>query len=182
MQFEIEQKFSIDDTAGLFDRLSERGPEHLGVAHQHDTYYNHPARDFRATGEAFRIRRTDDGAFITYKGPKLDVAVKTRPEIELPLSDPAAWQQLLVTLGFQEVATVSKRRNRYRLSRPPFEVEIALDQVQHLGRFAEVEIIADESQADEARRVVTTLADELGLDNPEPRSYLRMLLEKSEES
>ena len=178
MQLEIEQKFPIADRAALVERLAELSASDVGHVEQVDTYYNHPARDFRATGEALRIRRTGDGAYVTYKGPKLETAVKTRHETELPLTEPDAWSGLLETLGFQRVATVSKRRDRYHLSRGRFEMEVTLDDVAQVGLFAEVEIVADESQADEARRAVIALATELGLSQPEPRSYLRMLLEK----
>ncbi len=125
MQLEIEQKYPIADSSALVERLAQFAPTYLGESEQHDTYYNHPARDFRVTGEALRIRREDDKAAITYKGQKHTTAVKTRQEIELPLSEPDAWRSLLTTLGFRAVATVSKCRNCYRLSRSPFEVEIA---------------------------------------------------------
>ncbi len=49
-----------------------------------------------------------------------------------------------------------------------------------MGQFVEVEVIADESQADAAREAVQRLAEELGLLHPEPRSYLEMLLEKAD--
>ena len=56
MNYEVELKFRIDDPqriAGLLDGL-EATP---GEIEQHrDTYFNHPARDFAETDEAFRIR------------------------------------------------------------------------------------------------------------------------------
>jgi adenylate cyclase, class 2 len=182
MPLEIEQKFVVTDVAALRDRLAALSSISLGVTEQHDTYYNHPARDFRATGEALRIRRSNDGAVVTYKGPKHEVAVKTREEIELPLAEPESWPGLLSTLGFSEVATVCKCRDRYQLSRPPFDLQVALDEVRGVGWFAEVEIVADEPRAEAARDAVMALARELGLDQPESRSYLRMWLQRTESS
>lgn len=179
MQLEIEQKFAIADAAGLIERLQALSPKSLGTTEQQDTYYNHPARDFRTTGEALRIRRTAGHAVVTYKGPKLDATVKTRREVELPLTEPEAWQELLETLGFCEVASVGKIRHRYQLARPPFTMEVDIDTVKDVGQFAEVEVLADEAHAAAARQAVVDLAHELGLQEPEPRSYLRMWLEKS---
>jgi adenylate cyclase class IV len=47
-----------------------------------------------------------------------------------------------------------------------------------VGKFVEVEVVADESAFDAAQAAVLAAAADLGLTTPEPRSYLRMLLEK----
>lgn len=176
MQLEIEQKFPVDDADGLLARLKALGANELPVVEQRDTYYNHPSRDFRITDEALRIRRTGEKAVVTYKGPKLNAVVKTRPEIELPLAEPEAWPALLEALGFREVATVCKVRRRFALSRTPFEVELTIDRVEGVGQFAEVEIVADEAQMALAQQTIETLAAELGLREPEKRSYLSLLM------
>ena len=179
MQLEIENKYPIDDVARLEERLRAIGATRLGHTEQADTYYGHPSRDFAETDEALRIRRTAGEARVTYKGPKLDQATKTRHEIETPLAEPDAWPALLVALGFREVATVRKQRERFELSRPPFEIEICIDRVDRVGQFAEIEIVADEAEREAAQRVLAELADELSLANPERRSYLEMLLATS---
>jgi adenylate cyclase class IV len=47
-----------------------------------------------------------------------------------------------------------------------------------LGDFAEIEAIADDEAAlPSAQATVLALASQLGLDQVEPRSYLRMILE-----
>lgn len=178
MQLEIEQKFRIDSADDLLALVAKLSAEELEPVEQRDTYYNHPARDFRTTDEALRIRRTGDGAVVTYKGPKHKTVVKTRQEIELPLATPESWPALFDALGFREVAVVSKHRRRFKLTSGEFEVELAIDHVDDVGLFAEIEIVADQSQAEQAQQVVLELAQELGLGNAEPRSYLRMLLEQ----
>lgn len=178
MLLEIEQKFPIDDAGEFLSRVAAIAPMELSEVEQSDTYYNHPAYDFRATDEALRIRRTHEGAVVTYKGPKQQSEVKTRREIELVLAEPEAWPGLFEALGFREVATVAKRRRRFRLRREPFDVELTLDTVTDVGQFAEIEIVADESQAAEAQEAIRALARELALDAPEKRSYLAMLMAK----
>ena len=54
----------------------------------------------------------------------------------------------------------------------------ALDEVDGLGTFVELELSADEASLDEARRTIVSLANELDLGPSERRSYLEMLLEQ----
>ncbi len=57
---------------------------------------------------------------------------------------------------------------------------MVVDQAETLGDFAEVEtLVADEPTCAAAQAAVLALAHELGLTELEPRSYLRMILEKS---
>ena len=60
-------------------------------------------------------------------------------------------------------------------------MEICLDEVEGVGRFVELEILAPEEQLQEARRIVQELATTLGLNRSERRSYLELLLETRKE-
>ena len=95
---EVEQKFRVDDLDAMERRIVENLEiESVFELEQQDWYFSHPDRDFRATDEALRIRRTqvagNDSAsstLITYKGPRLNSGTagrdfKTRREIELPI-------------------------------------------------------------------------------------------------
>lgn len=180
MQLEIEQKYPLRDATALKEKLAALGASAGQVVTQCDTYFNHPGRDFAQTDEALRIRRVGEKACVTYKGPKIDTETKTRREIELPLGpiDETAdgWPELLTALGFCQVATVSKTRENFRLTRSGFDVEVCIDQVAQVGLFAELEIVADQSQLDAAKAVIAELEAELRLTRPERRSYLEMLL------
>lgn len=180
ISLEIEQKFAVADFAALEKHLSEwqarRGAEHTEIDH----YFNAPDRDFARTDEAFRLRRIGDANFLTYKGPKHTGTVKVRTELEIPLRDgdeaAAQIQRLLVHLGYRPVAVVRKHRRQYHLERGGFFLTVCLDEVERLGRFAEVEIIADEERKEAARTVLADTAAALGLTNLESRSYLNLLL------
>ncbi len=180
IMLEIEQKFADADFAAIEKRLSEwnarRGEEHTEADH----YFNAPDRDFARTDEAFRLRRVGSANFLTYKGPKQPGAVKVRTELEVPLRDgeEAAEQfmQLLAHLGYRVVAVVRKQRRTYHLERGGFALTVCLDEVEQLGRFAEVEIVAPDEQVDAARSVLADTAAALGLTNLERRSYLNLLL------
>lgn len=179
---EIEQKFTDADFDAIEKRLTE-WKARLGEEHtEADHYFNAPDRDFARTDEAFRLRRIGSANFLTYKGPKHPGTVKVRTELEIPIceGDEAAEQfmQLLAHLGYRAVAVVRKRRRHYHLKRSDFELVICLDEVEELGRFAEVEIVAPEEQVETARSVLADTAAALGLTNLEPRSYLNLVLQK----
>ena len=179
MRFEVELKFRVEDHADLRHVLQTMGATVHSAIEQVDRYFNHPARDFGQTNEALRIRTIGDETRITYKGPLLDRIAKTRREIELRLADSSDDQlgEMLSLLGFREVQTVTKTRTCVTLPFEDREIEVALDEVDGLGRFVELESVTDEDGKDAARDCLLRLSNELSLSNSTQRSYLEMLLE-----
>lgn len=177
---EIEVKYRNADPAALLARLRSLGATHIETRTESDQYFNAPDRDLKQTDEAFRLRRIGDTSRFTYKGPKRDLATKTREEIEVPLADgdvaAADAVRMLMCLGYRPVATVTKLRAVHRLERGGFEVDVCLDEVERVGAYAEVEIVAEETRFEEAKAAVLALAAELGLHEVERRSYLGLLL------
>lgn len=178
---EVEMKFPSSDFAAIEDRLAKAGASLNEARQEIDHYFNAPDRDFARTDEALRLRRVGLANFVTYKGPKRDAQTKTRTEIEVPLADGTAaadnFVRLLTCLGYRPVAVVQKKRRIYHLERDAFPLEVCLDDVEGVGRFVELEILAPEERLDKARRVVQDLAATLGLTTSERRSYLELLLE-----
>jgi pantoate--beta-alanine ligase len=183
---EIEQKYARADFAALERRLAELGARPGEEVVEADQYFNGPDRDFARTGEAFRLRRIGRDNFLTYKGPRAAHAVKTRTELEIPLppGDDAAEQhaRLLQHLGYRPVTVVRKRRRSFHLDRGGFALTVCLDDVEEVGRFAEVEVLAPPEQTEAARTALAGLARELGLSEVEQRSYLNLLLTRRGEA
>jgi adenylate cyclase class 2 len=181
---EIEQKFSDADFPALERQLADWGATTFELHEEEDQYLAAPDRDFRTTGEAFRMRRSDNSAFLTYKGPKLQTEAKIRTELELPLPDGEAmaekYLQLFRHLGYRPVAVVRKRRRQYPLVRRGFSMMVCLDEVEGLGRYAEVEILAEKEQLEEAQAVLLETAAALELKQVERRSYLALVLGQPE--
>jgi adenylate cyclase class 2 len=182
---EIEMKFPAADFSALKDKLRGRGARRAQIKplKEEDRYFNAPDRDFAKTDEALRLRRIGTANFVTYKGPKRDAQTKTRTEIEVSLAKGKEgaddFCRLLRSLGYRDVAVVKKERQIYRLANEGgFPVEVCLDEVEGLGKFAELEILAPASKLDPARAVLLRLAAELGLTASERRSYLELLLAK----
>jgi adenylate cyclase class 2 len=124
--------------------------------------------------------------YLTYKGPKLDATTKSRREIELELppgQQPAAdATAMLEALGFRRVACVRKRRVHSTLRWQGKLVEVCLDDVQGLGDFVELELLATDEELAAARDAITSLAGRLELSNSERRSYLELLLAQGQGS
>jgi adenylate cyclase class 2 len=176
--YEVELKLRADHDE-LRERLATIGAEPSGTVTQIDTYYDHPVRDFAETDEALRIRRetneSGDEARVTYKGPLVDAASKTREERETGVDDGETMAAILESVGFEPAATVEKTRERFRCG----EYTVTLDRVAGLGEFIEVETEAEE--IDPAREGAIELLETLDLD-PERgirRSYLGLLLDES---
>lgn len=184
MRYEVEMKFPVADLATLEGRLSGLGDAISVPQAEVDVYFAHPARDFARTDEALRLRRKGGRFFITYKGPKIDAATKTRHEIDLPLAaDEAgfqAWFGLLEALGFTRAGEVRKSRRKAKIDWQGRTVEASLDEVERLGTFVELELIAEAEDLDAARACISSLAERLGLKGSQRRSYLELLTSLNE--
>lgn len=177
---EVEVKYRLADPAALDARLRDWGATLVADHAEADHYLNAPDRDFARTDEAFRLRRVGENNRLTYKGPRKDTTTKSRVEIEVPCpsGDEAAeaFLNLLCHLGYRPTAVVRKCRRIYEIVRDGFTVHACLDDVESVGQFVELEIVATEAEYEAARATVFRLAEELRLGTAEPRSYLEQLL------
>lgn len=178
---EVEIKFRVSDLSAVERALRQLGAR-FGESHEQvDRYFAHPARDFAQSDEALRMRLSAGSWCVTYKGPKLDRQTKTRREIELPLAGgdegAAQFAELLAALSFRPVLEVCKQRREAQLNWHEAEITVALDRVDRVGEFVELEIISPEQDLDANRARVMSLAAQLGLSDTERRSYLELLLD-----
>jgi adenylate cyclase, class 2 len=170
---EIELKVRVDSLDLIRQNLLARHAEFLGKQHEHDIYYNAPHRDFGSTDEALRVRYTDGPALVTYKGKKIpELGLKAREELNTAVEYGEVFEQILSRLGFTKTAEVNKWRENYRLENASF----ALDTVEGLGTFAEIEIMAEKSGEDATTKILK-FAKEMGISGePILASYLELLL------
>ena len=185
-EVEIKVPAGLDATR---ERLREAGAERVDSRLQRDTYYDAPHREFAETDEALRIRRetplaedggsaAEDGestATVTYKGPLLEEASKTRAEHETGVDDGEALAAALSGLGFEPAATVEKRREFWSYD----GFTVTLDAVTGLDEYVEIErAVETEGEVDAAREAAVEALDRLGLDADDQvrTSYLGLLL------
>lgn len=170
---EAEVKARVTGLKDVENRLIRLEARYLGEEEQIDLYFNHPSRDFSTTDEALRLRRAGEKLFITYKGPKLDPLTKTRIEHEVGIDSYNEAEQILMSLGFTPVMEVRKNRKLYSHK----GYLIALDSVEGLGYFVEVEGRKEENKDPQG---LLAFLRELGIppEKSERRSYLELLLDK----
>src|SRR5690606_37481382 len=139
MHYEVEQKFRVTSFEPTISALAAMDVHPGEPQQQVDCYYAHPVTDFVKTDEAFRLRAVGERNYMTYKGPKIDKHTKTRTEEEVRLADGpealAACDEIVRHLSFKPVAVVRKQRKLCTLERDGLSVEVALDQVDHVGQF-----------------------------------------------
>ena len=169
----IEVEVKARAPQDMAERITALGATLLAVENHHDLYFNSPHRDFKESDEALRIRIKEEGARLTYKGPKLDQTTKSRLERTVKIDDPQQMEQILSSLGFVLSAQVRKQRRKYSYE----GVVLALDDVEGLGRFMEVEA-EGEGDYEEQRHKVLSILSRLGLHESIRSSYLELLEEK----
>lgn len=135
-RLEVEIKVPARDLGAVRNKLRDEGAQPLTPAHfESNDLYDRGDGELANRGCALRLRRTDGGSTLTFKGlARFEAGIKTREERETTVSDPEEMERILAALGLE-------RRFRYEKRREEWELEgcaIALDETP-IGDFAEVE-------------------------------------------
>ena len=135
-RYEIEIKLPVPDLAGLRQKLrSRQAREITSPHHESNDVYDEADGNLRKSGRLLRLRRTEHGATLTYKGPaRFEEGARTREERETAVSDPNEMERILQALGFERRFRYEKRREEWSLD----DCVIALDETP-IGTFAEIE-------------------------------------------
>jgi adenylate cyclase class 2 len=169
-EYEVEVKVPCENLDAVRKRLLEMGATDGGEKDQEDIYLSHPCWDLGERDEALRLRGSGGRWRITYKGPKVDERTKTREEMEMEI-DPRI-EGVLERMGFERRMILRKTRHTMMLG----NVEFALDRVDGLGSFVELEYKGD--SVEEGKGEILSLMEELGLEGGERRSYLELMIDK----
>jgi adenylate cyclase class 2 len=133
---ENEVKLRIARADDARAELLRRGARLVRARHFEDNVlFDDASRALGRRGCALRVRITDQGGVLTYKGPRTDrEGVKTRDEWETAVADAAAARAIVEALGFQPVFRYQKYREVYRWD----AVEVVVDETP-IGSFLEIE-------------------------------------------
>ncbi len=168
MATELELKFPQIDHSQAALALNAAGAKPLGTTRQVDRYFDTPDRALLADDRGIRVRSVEGQPdILTYKGPRAEnAAAKIRQELESTCTPAGSIAEILAALGMVELVTVIKTRSEYQLD----ECTIAIDEVDRLGNFVEIE--------GPTEAAVTALAEKLKLTGPTTTtSYAQMLAE-----
>jgi adenylate cyclase class 2 len=133
---EIEIKLPAPDLDAVRGRLGESGARLVAPRHfEANDLYDDSEGSIVKRGCVLRLRRTPDGALLTFKGPaQFAAGVKTREERETAVADPTELDRILAGLGYRPRFRYEKHREEWTLER----CVVALDETP-IGRFVEVE-------------------------------------------
>lgn len=170
---EVEVKARINSFKEMEERLENLGAAKTKTEFQEDIYFASPIVDFAETDEALRVRSTNNGIFITYKGPKLNDKAKTRKEVEMSIESAEKAKDIFTEIGFRPVRTVRKDRKYYQYE----NFEISLDDVKGLPPYMEIEIaLEDGEDYSLAQERIFELFERLNItDGFERTSYMELL-------
>ena len=148
---EIEIQVNIENSQPLLDFLGAQGIfKH--ETHQVDEYFSPHADNFlamRPVSRWLRLRRTNQGCSFNYKNWYFDETGKSNycDEFETKIEDIAAAKKILEALKFNSIVVVNKVRKIWTFK----DYEIALDSIEGLGDFVEIEYIGNDNQIDPRR-------------------------------
>ena len=179
-RYEIEIKLPVNNLNQVKEQLLGKGFQEEATVRECDMYYNSVYHDVKQRGEALRIRKSTNlvtgqsQAQINFKGKKIDSISMSRQEYETLVENPEAMEEILIALDFRPVSGVQKTRCCLKRGK----MTVCLDQVNDLGDFLELEMIASEkAMGEEYLKIMEGLLTELGLSMKDTvrTSYLSML-------
>lgn len=134
--FEREIKLRMAGPGPAREALVRLGARRIRPRHFEENLLLDDRHSSLATaGKVLRLRRTDAGAVLTFKGPRQVVeGIKAREEIETAVGEPDVLEAILRGLGLLPVFRYQKYREVYEWK----DVEIVLDETP-VGTFIEIE-------------------------------------------
>ena len=135
-RLEIEIKLPAPDLDTLRRLLRSEGATPVSPVHfESNDLYDRGEGELLARGCALRLRRTDRGASLAFKGPaRFENGMKRREERETTISDPESTERILTAIGLERRFRYEKRREEWELD----DCAVALDETP-IGNFAEIE-------------------------------------------
>ena len=184
MNVEVEIKVGIDNFEDIKQKVSLAGKLIKSIK-QIDEYYVPCHRDFFAQKphpvEWLRIRTNPDKVIFEYDksiNKKENGEQECAEEYEAEISNADEFRKILNFLDFKKVITVDKQREYWDCG----NLEIALDKIEGLGSFIEVEAKGNFESTAEAKKACLKFLEELGIKDAENiqinKGYPVLILEK----
>jgi adenylate cyclase class 2 len=150
---ETEVKFRLSSRLPFEARLDALGARCEGEERERNILFDDASGSLQARGCALRLRTTERGALLTFKGrAEFSEGVKSRLELESGVDAPGRVEALLGQLGYIPRFVYEKRRTTWRF--PDAARPVVVVDETPLGLFAEVE---------GTQEAVLVLANELGV-------------------
>jgi adenylate cyclase class 2 len=194
MAFEIELKAWVDDRSAVEKRIGDLA-EFTADFEKDDVYWVPVSRSDTSAAagglplSGVRIRRETTRArgeepqslvLVTYKTKEVRDGIEVNDEKEFTVTGLPAFEELLRRMGLDPGISKKKRGRAWRYGDSTDAVTVELSEVERLGCFVELEIMADDNDADTvnaARKKLLSFLKLAGIseDRIETRYYNDML-------
>ena len=181
-EIEVEIKIPVDEnTFSAIQNKLKTSSTFVNNEREIDEYFTPIHRNFLLPEFPFewlRLRNKKSSVILTYKHyhPE-DSEIKTHcDEFETEIKNIEQFQKIIDALNFKKLVTVDKSREVYRLN----EFEFALDRVEELGNFIEIEALKDFGGIEATRAKLFEIAKSFGITvtNFDKRGYPYLLMKK----
>ena len=168
---EIELKIQLNaQQQKKFEGWLKKNAQDEGSVMQEEYYFDNPAASFKGKAvEGFidavhflRVRMTPKGDYVCHKFRCIDPATGKsthREEHETKVADGKIMIKIFESLGFTDKTPVKKVRKTYRYK----DFEIALDDVEGVGKFIEVELKREEDDVKKGTADIYQFLKEVGI-------------------
>lgn len=180
---EIEIKIPVSEKR--FEKVKEKLKkiaEFEKSLNHKDEYFTPAHRNFVGPEYPFEwlsLRRRGGKAILNYKHWRPENVEKAThcDEFETELKSPEQLLKTFSSLDLEKLVTIKKEREVYNYKG---KFEVALDKVEELGIFVEVESTAHKDSVEETREEIIDFAQNLGIDtsNIDKRGYPYLLMDK----
>ncbi len=161
---EVEIKSRVKNFEEIKNKLAEIGAKSMKSEEQTDAIFGHPSM---LDGNNFVIEG-GYSARVGQRGEKTTVEFKEilrgkgGIEVKSPIASIELGKKFLNRLGFKEAFTIHKFRDYFKLD----GLEIALDKVDTLGNFIEIEkMVSSPDEIESARKECHELLDKLNINH-----------------
>ncbi len=157
---EVEIRAKIKDVGSIKESLNKMGIQFIKNVKQIDRIFGHPKfldkeNKIIKGGLVVRIREINDSCNLEFKEI---VRQGGGFEIKAKLDNVDFGIELLEKLDFNEAFVISKTRDAYKYN----DFEIAIDQVEQLGDFIEIEkVVSSREKIDKAREDCVKLLEQI---------------------
>ena len=112
---EVEVKLAVPSVESAREMLKRAGfTESIPRSFESNVVFDTPNSALYQSRRLLRLRDFRNQAIVTFKGPPDPGPHKSRPEVETLVADPAAFQQILLGLGYEVVFRYEKFRTTFQ--------------------------------------------------------------------
>jgi predicted adenylyl cyclase CyaB len=133
---ETEVKFKIENSKLIENKIEGLNAKYQGTYSQLDIWFDNPSLKLKERGAGVRLRKENKMVTITLKHKLIiNKSFRSAEEVEFEVGDFDKAKVFLGGLGFREDYQLKKKRKIWKVNR----LELALDIVDGLGKFLEIE-------------------------------------------